>query len=100
MTRQSSRFSPRSQGTTTGAVRRAVSLLTWFALLEALWAVFVGTQQDTELVAGLVAAAAGALFAEGLRTLGLLGFTADLRLLGQAWKLPFNVVFDFAVITL
>jgi hypothetical protein len=31
------------------AVRRAVSLLI-FALLEGLWAVLVGTQQDTELV--------------------------------------------------
>ena len=80
-------------------MRRAVSLLAWFALLEALWALFVGTQQDTELVAGLIAAAAGALLAEALRTLGLLSFTADLRMLAHAGKLPWQVVFDFAVVT-
>jgi len=80
-------------------VRRAVSLLAWFALLEGLWGVFVGTQQDTELVAGVIAAAAGALLAEGLRTLGLLGFTADLRLLARALRLPYGLVLDFAVVT-
>jgi hypothetical protein len=80
-------------------VRRAVSLLFWFALLEALWVLFAGTQQDTELVAGLIAAAAGAVLAEALRTLGLLSYTADLRMLAQAWKLPFHVVLDFAAVT-
>ena len=98
------RIVPRSGFSTQNAwkkrpVRRAVSLAAWFALLEALWAVFVGTQQDTELVAGLIAAAAGALVAEALRSLGLLAFTADLRMLAQAWKLPWQVVLDFVVVT-
>jgi multisubunit Na+/H+ antiporter MnhE subunit len=79
-------------------VRRAVSLVAWFALLEGLWLVFVGTRQTTELVAGLIAATAGALVAELLRSLGL-GYRADLRLLAGLWRLPFDVVFDFGVVT-
>jgi hypothetical protein len=80
-------------------VRRAVSLLAWFALLEALWAVLVGTRQGTELVAGLFAAALGAALAEVLRSLGLLAYDPDLRLLLRAWRLPFHVVFDVCVVT-
>jgi hypothetical protein len=80
-------------------VRRALSLLAWFALLEGLWAVFVGTTQSAELVAGLLAAAAGAVLAEVLRSLGLLGYRPDPRLLTGIWKLPFDVVFDFGLVT-
>jgi multisubunit Na+/H+ antiporter MnhE subunit len=80
-------------------VRRAVSLLAWFALLEGLWAVFVGKGDGTELAAGLIAAALGALLAETLRSLGLLGQTADYRLLARVWKLPLHVVFDVGVVT-
>jgi Na+/H+ ion antiporter subunit len=74
-------------------------VLVWFAVLEGLWAVLVGTQQDTELVGGLAAAALGAIFAETLRSLGLLAYTTDLKLLAQAWKLPWQIVFDFGVLT-
>lgn len=80
-------------------MRRLTSLLVWFALLEGLWAVYVGTRQHTELVAGLIAAALGACFAETLRSLGLLSYTADLRLLARIWKLPWQIVFDFLVVT-
>jgi multisubunit Na+/H+ antiporter MnhE subunit len=80
-------------------VRRALSLLAWFAVLEGLWAVFVGTRQGIELVAGLIAAAAGATLAELLRSLGLEAYRIDLRLVADAWKLPVNVVFDFGVLT-
>jgi multisubunit Na+/H+ antiporter MnhE subunit len=79
-------------------VRRALSLLAWFAVLEGLWAVFVGTRQGTELVAGLIAAAAGAALVELLRSLGL-ACRIDVRLVADAWKLPVNVVFDFGVLT-
>ena len=74
-------------------------MLVWFALLEGLWAVFVGTQQDTELVAGLGAAALGAVFAELLRTQGLLAFTSDFGLLRRALLTPWNIVLDFSVLT-
>ena len=76
-------------------MRRITSLLAWFALLEGLWALLVGTQQDTELAAGLIAAAVGAIFAEVLRSKGLLAFTTHFGLLGKAWKLVWLVPFDF-----
>lgn len=80
-------------------MRRAASFLIWVALLEGLWAMLVGTQQDTELAAGLPAAVIGAVFAELLRTKGLLPFTTDFRLLGKAWKLVWLVPFDFLLVT-
>jgi multisubunit Na+/H+ antiporter MnhE subunit len=80
-------------------VRRVGSFLCWFALLVGLWEVLVGTTQTMEMVAGLIAAALGAAFAELLRTMGLLRFSADLRLLAQGWKLPWQIVFDFLVVT-
>jgi hypothetical protein len=71
----------------------------WFAVLEGLWAVLVGTSQSTELLAGLGAAAIGAAFAEALRARGLLVVAPDPGLLAKAWKLPWLVPFDFAVVT-
>src|SRR4051812_9622767 len=94
------RFRGNLDGRRRGKVRRAVSLLVWFVLLEGLWAMLTGTQQDTELVAGFAAAAAGAALAETLRSLGLLHFHADLRLLGQVlWKTPWQVVVDMTLVT-
>lgn len=81
-------------------MRRITSLLVWFAMLEGFWALLVGTQQNTELVGGLGAAALGAVFAECLRTLGLLRFTTDVRLLAKAWKLPWYLLVDFAILSL
>jgi hypothetical protein len=80
-------------------VRTLVSLVVWFALLEALWAVYVGAKQGMELVAGLIAAAAGALLVESLRRLGVLGLTADPRMLARAWRLPYRALLDFGVVT-
>jgi hypothetical protein len=80
-------------------MRRTVSLLGWFAALEVLWAVLVGTTQSTELLAGLGAAAVGALFAEALRSQELLVVVPDVRLAAKAWKLPWLVLFDFALVT-
>jgi hypothetical protein len=80
-------------------VRRAYSLLGWFAVLEVVWAVLVGTTQSTELLVGLLAAAAGSCFAEVLRSRGLLDFEVDGSLLAKAWKLPWLVPFDFLVVT-
>ena len=79
-------------------MRRAGSFLGWFASLEVLWAVLVGTTQSTELLVGLGAAAVGAVLAEVLRSLGLLAFAPDPRLAVKAWKLPWLVPFDFALV--
>jgi Na+/H+ ion antiporter subunit len=78
---------------------RVTSLLVWFALLEGLWAMLVGTQQDTELAAGLVAAAFGAIFADALRSRGLLAYTTDFRMLAKGWRFVWIVPFDFVVVT-
>ena len=52
---------------------RVTSLLVWFALLEGLWAMLVGTTSRTpSSSAGFVAAALGAIFADALRSRGLL----------------------------
>jgi hypothetical protein len=80
-------------------VRRAASLVVWFALLAGLWAILVGTRQSMEIEAGLAAAAVGAVFAEVLRSHGLLAYAADLRLLPKALNLVWQIVFDFAVLT-
>jgi multisubunit Na+/H+ antiporter MnhE subunit len=80
-------------------MRRVTSFAVWFALLEGLWAMLVGTQQDTELAAGFVAAALGALFADALRGRGLLDYTTDFRMLVQGWRFVWIVPFDFVVVT-
>lgn len=80
-------------------MRRITSLFAWFALLEGLWAMLVGTQQDTELAAGFVASALGALFADALRGRGLLDYTTDFRMLAQGWRFVWIVPFDFLVVT-
>jgi hypothetical protein len=71
---------------------------TWVCLFELLWAVFSGTTQSTELIAGLIASALAALLVEALRAQGVLRFTPSLRGLGRVWKLPGEVVFDFVLV--
>jgi hypothetical protein len=78
---------------------RVMSFLAWFAALELLWLLLVGTTQGTEVLAGLAAAAVGAAFAEVLRAQGLLGFARDRRLAVKALRLPWLVVFDFGLLT-
>ena len=80
-------------------VPRVASFLVWFVVLEVLWAAIVGTTQSTELIVGLAAAAVGAAFAELLRSLGFLGYRIDGQLLAKAWKLPWLVPFDFALVS-
>lgn len=71
-------------------MRRAASLLVWFALCFGFWELLVGTFQLSELVAGVLAAAVAALFAELLRSRGLLvPFSRDwLKIVKLAWALP------------
>ena len=80
-------------------MRRARSLLTWFALLLGFWELLVGTFQGTEVLAGLIAAGIGAVFALALRRLGLFRFSLRtphaVRILKLVWQLPV----EFAVVT-
>jgi hypothetical protein len=80
-------------------VARAARFLAWLAALELLWGVFVGTIQSTELIAGVGAAALGALFAEALRAHGLLGFRLAPGIVARAWRIIPLAVFDFGVVT-
>jgi hypothetical protein len=70
----------------------------WVCALEALWIVFVGAAQSTELVAGLIASAVVAVFVEVLRGVGLLGFRVSPRTLREAWSVPAHVAFDFVLV--
>jgi hypothetical protein len=79
-------------------VLRVARFLVWLVVLELLWGAFVGTTQTTEVVAGLIAAALGAAFAELLRGLGLFGFRFDRRTVARAWSVPGHVVFDFVLV--
>ena len=80
-------------------MRRLVSLVVWWALLVCLWTLYVGTTTWIEVVAGLGAAAIAAVGAEVLRSQGLLEFTIERRLLARAWKVPVQLVFEFALLT-
>lgn len=80
-------------------MRRAASLAVWFALLEGLWLVFVGTRATTEIVAGLAAAAVGTAFAEALRSQGLLAFSVEPRLIARLPRFALELVTDFLVLT-
>jgi len=79
-------------------VRRATSLVGWFAVLFVVWAVLVGTIQSTELYAGLAAAAAGAVVAEILRSRRLLEFEVDALTLAKVWKAPGLILLDVGVV--
>lgn len=78
---------------------RIARFLAWFVALVALWGVFVGTTQSTELIAGLMAAAIGATFVELLRAHGLIGFRTAPGIVARAWRIPWQVFFDFGVIS-
>lgn len=79
-------------------VAKGWRFLAWLALLEGLWAVYVGTFQSTELVAGAIAAVPGALFAEALRACGLLDLRPASRVVRRAWRIPGQVVFDLGLV--
>jgi multisubunit Na+/H+ antiporter MnhE subunit len=80
-------------------VRRAASLVVWFVLLFGFWELLVGTFQLSELIAGLIAAAVGALFAELVRSLGLLRFRVAPGDLPKVLKLAFQLPVELLVIT-
>jgi hypothetical protein len=75
-----------------------VRFLVWFCGLEALWLVFVGTTQSTEVVAGLIGSAIAAAFVEALRAVGLLRFRLSPGALARARSVPGHVLFDFVLV--
>lgn len=90
-------FSPGTDGIKP-RVQTIARIVVWFCALEVLWAVFVGTTQSTELIAGLIASAITVVFVEVLRSHDLLEFSPSLRVVGRAWVIPGHVLYDFVLV--
>jgi hypothetical protein len=90
-------FAPSAAGNQ-GPVVRLARFLVWTCALELLWAVFVGTTQSTELIAGLIAAVVVACFVEALRARGLLEFRLSGSAVARARTIPGHVLFDFVLV--
>jgi hypothetical protein len=76
-------------------MRRLTAWLAWFAGLLVFWLLLVGTIQDVEVVAGLVAAAIGATAAEVVRSQGLFRYRVEGRWLWPGVRQFVRVVPDF-----
>jgi hypothetical protein len=76
-------------------MRRMAAWLAWCAGLLVLWLLLVGTVQDVERIAGLVAAAIGATAAEVVRSQGLLRYRVEARWLARGVKELLRVVPNF-----
>ena len=87
--------SERGDGGQRPAMRRVAVWLAWFGGLFVLWLLLVGTIQDVEGIAGLVAAAIGATAAEVVRSNGLLRYHVERRWLRRGARQIVLVVPDF-----
>lgn len=79
-------------------VPSARRFLVWFCCLEALWLVFVGTTQSTEVVAGLIGSAVVTAFAGALRAIGLFRFRISPQALARARSVPGHALLDFGLV--
>jgi hypothetical protein len=87
-----------SDGTDRGhgpAMRRVASWLAWFGGLFVLWLLLVGTVQETEVVAALVAAAIGATATDVVRSHGLLRYRVEWRWIRRGARQLLHVVPEF-----
>lgn len=71
----------------------------WWLVLFGLWIVIEGTNEAMELAAGAGAAAVAATLAEALRQQGLLAFVPEPRWLLRSWRLPYRLLYEFALVT-
>jgi len=74
-------------------------LLSW-AVLFGLWQLYVGQTTTQTTIAGAIAATLAVGAALLLERLGLYRFGLDLRRLSRAAALPWEIVRDFALVTL
>jgi hypothetical protein len=79
-------------------VRRVIAWLAWFGGLLILWLLLVGTVADTELIAGLFAAAIGATAVEVVHAQGLLRYRVEWRWLKRTPSQVARVVPDFFLV--
>jgi multisubunit Na+/H+ antiporter MnhE subunit len=76
-------------------VRQIARLAAWWLGLFGFWLLLVGTSESLELVAGACAAAFGAALAEGLHS----KLAIDASLLAGVWRIPWQVLRDFALVS-
>ena len=81
-------------------MRKAAAIVLWWAVLLGLWQLYVGQTTTQTTIAGVIAATLATGAAVLLARLGLLRFGLDPRRLGRAAALPWEIVRDFAVVTL
>jgi Na+/H+ ion antiporter subunit len=79
--------------------RRTGTWVLWWLALLGLWILIVGTNTALEIGAGACAAAIGATAQELVRAQGPHSPSLDLRFVGGAWRLPWEIVREFAVVT-
>jgi len=77
-----------------------VRIVLWWAVLFGLWQLYVGQTTTQTTIAGAIAAGLAVGAALLLAPLGLLRFGLDPRQLRRAASLPWEIVRDFAVMTL
>jgi len=81
-----------------GPLGRVVFWLVWWILLTGLWIPLAFEVAVPELIAGAVAAAAGATLATAVRAQRLISFRPRLRWAFRLWRLPSQVVFDTGIL--
>lgn len=80
-------------------MRRLASFAAWWLVLAGLWLGFVGTAAGSELVAGVLAAAAASLVAQIVLGAGSFAFRPERRRLARLWTIVPATVYDFGVVT-
>jgi multisubunit Na+/H+ antiporter MnhE subunit len=77
-----------------------VRIVLWWAVLFGLWQLYVGQTTTQTTLAGVIAAGLAVGAGVVLARLGLYRFGLDPRRLRRAAALPWEIVRDFAVVTL
>ena len=81
-----------------GALDTVRSWVLWWLVLFGLWIVIEGTNEAMELAAGAGAAALGATLAAVVRRQDLLAFAPEPRWLVRGWRLPYGLLYEFALV--
>ena len=81
-------------------MRTAARLVGWWLVLWGVWLLYVGQHHAQEVVAGAVAAALSTALALGVARAARSRYRLDPQPLTRAWRLPWNVVRDFAVVSI
>ena len=75
-------------------------LVCWWLALWGVWLLYVGQHHAQEVAAGGIAAAVSAGIAVAVGRAARRRYRLDLTTLGRAWRLPWDVLREFAVVSL